>query len=370
MTQHRFIPLAAWLATAALIAGACGGSTRTASEPIVDEAELQSQLDGLIALGVPGAVLLVEDDDQTVTLTAGVSDLDTQTSVQPDDRFRIASLTKPYVATIVFQLAEENRLSIDDTVADWLPGAISNGDDVTIHELLNHTSGIADYFLDPVMAPYFDGDYSHVWTPQQLVEFATTEGSQFAPGSEYSYSNTDYTLLGLIVEKVTGHTMAGEMKTRIFDPLGLEHTTFAQDTHPDPSLIKGYLLGDDAPLDVTELYPFYWAAGNIVSDIADVATFFSALLDGELVDAASLDQMKPAVSNAAPGLGLYRRTYSCGSAFGHDGAAPGYNTDAQTLEGGRQALLFVNSITLDNKPTPDPASQERWTALMDAALCD
>ena len=375
--KRRLPLLAGTIIAAALLLGACGESsssaepTTTSAPPVTpaDQAALQSQLDELVDLGVPGAVLLVNDGDRSVTLTSGLMDLEAQTAMQPDARFRIASLTKPYVAAVVFQLAEEDKLSIDDTVEHWLPGTIANGDQITVRQLLDHSSGVADYFGDTVLAPYLEGDFAHVWSPQELIEIANDDGSQFAPGSEVGqYSNTNYALAGLIIEKVTGRSLREEIEGRIFVPLGLEHSTFATDATPDPTLARGYLLSDEPAWDVTELYPFYWGAGNIVSDIADAATFFHALLGGELVDDASLAAMKP--TDRAPGAGLWPRTYSCGTTSGHDGTVPGFNVDAAVLENGREAMLFVNSMTADSKPAPDPAVGELWTSIMDAALCD
>ena len=151
--------------------------------PIVDEAALQAELDRLVDFGVPGAVLLVRDDDQTVVLTSGVSDLEAGTPMGADATFRIASLTKPYTASVVMQLVAEGTLSLDDTVEQWLPGIVSDADPITVRQLLGHTSGVADYFDDPaVLEPYLEGDYEYVWTPQQLIEIAEHLGATSAPG--------------------------------------------------------------------------------------------------------------------------------------------------------------------------------------------
>lgn len=383
-SHRRGSALAGILATLMVITSACGDSGSAAGSPTtttasaaptsaptatIDEVELQSRVDELIDLGVTGVALFVKDGDNSVVVTSGVSDLDTGTQLNEDDRFRIASLTKPYVATIVFQLVEEGRLTLDDTIEQWLPGMVPNGDQITVRELLDHTSGIADYFGDTVLAPYFDGDFAYAWTPQQLIEIANESGAVSTPGTEYHYSNTDYAIIGLIVETVTGRSLTEEMQSRIFDPLDLAHTTFATDATPDPTLARGYLLSDDPAWDVTDVFPFYWAAGNIVSDISDTATFFDALLSGKLLDETSLADMKPSLAGGGPGPGLFSYTFSCGVSFGHNGTVPGFNADVEVLEDGREVVLLANSTDIDNHPAPNPAAGDLWNEILELALC-
>lgn len=268
---RRSTAIGAALAAAALLATAGCNPASTAATPsssgpdtpIVDVAALQTGLDGLVALGVPGVVVMVRDDDRSVVLTAGVSDLEAATPMSPDATFRIASLTKPFTASVVMQLVADGTVGLDDTVEQWLPGLVTDADRITIRQLLGHTSGVADYFSDPaVVAPYLEGDEGYVWTPQQLVEIADHLGATFEPGTDFSYSNTNYALVGLIVEAATGHKLGDEMQTRIFDALGLANTTFAVDTTLDPQLAHGYLMGDGDPIDVTGIFPFAMAPGT------------------------------------------------------------------------------------------------------------
>jgi D-alanyl-D-alanine carboxypeptidase len=371
-SRHLHRPAAALaLGLAAMLAAAgCGAATPTATAPapIVDRAALQAELDALVDLGVPGVVVLVADGEQTEVMTAGVSDLDAGTPMGAADTFRIASVTKPFTATVVLQLVGEGVLSLDDTVQDWLPGIVRDADRITIGQLLHHTSGIADYFDDPaVLEPYLQGDYGHVWTPQQLVEIADQLGATGAPGGEWSYSNTNYAIVGLIVEAATGRPLGDEMRTRIFDPLDLEHTTFAIDATPDATLAHGYLMGAGDPIDVTGVFPFPFGAGNIVSDAADTATFYAALLGGEMLDA---ELEPPTGDDAVPyGLGLMAWTLPCGIALGHDGGFAGYSSRSLVLEDGRQVVILSNSITLDDHLAADPAADVQYGAIIDDAMC-
>ncbi|MEZ5406865.1 MAG: serine hydrolase domain-containing protein [Acidimicrobiales bacterium] len=387
---YRRCRLATALTLLAIGASACGNSATAATDdhstptpaptvtsaapsdrqsPIGDEAELQDQLDALVDLGVPGAVLMIRDGDRSLVLTSGVADLETGAPIDGAGTFRIASVTKPYVATIVFQLADEGRLSIDDTIQEWLPGLVPNGDHISIRQLLSHRSGIADYFTEEVLTPYVEGDLGFVWSPDELIGIAVDAGPVFEPGADFAYSNAGYAILGRIIEQVTGHSLGEELEARIFEPLELTHTRFATTATPDPTLTRGYLLSDAPPMDVTDLYPFYWGAGNIVADPGDVAEFYGALLGGGLLEPASLADMASGEPDSFPGAGLWSRNYSCGVTHGHDGTVPGYNTDVQVLEGGRTVVLFANSSTFDDAAAPDPLVPDLWTSIMDSALC-
>ena len=379
--SRRRVALAAIITIATVAIGSgCSSSSRAASADsvaststaaVVDESSLQSALDALVDLGVPGVVLAVSEGDEAVTLTAGVSDLDTGTSMSPAATFRIASMTKPYTATVVLQLVDEGVLRLDDTVEQWLPDIVADGDRITVRDLLHHTSGVAEYFEDPaVLQPYLEGDYDYVWTPRQLIEIADDLGATSQPGTEWSYSNTNYAIVGLIVEAATGRTLGDEMQTRIFDELDLEHTTFAVDTTLDPNIARGYLMGGDAPVDVTGVYPFPWGAGNIVSDAADAATFSRALFEGSLLPPALLGEMLPGPDDDVQyGLGVMAWSLSCGMAYGHDGGFAGYSTRALFHESGRQVVILANSITLDDHLASDPAADSQWASIIESAVC-
>ena len=196
------------------------------------------------------------------------------------------------------QLAEEGKLELDETIEHYKPGMVPNGADISLRRLLNHTSGIADYteVSQEVIGPYLKGDFAHVWTPQQLVKIAIAAGPLFEPGADVHYSNTNYALIGLVVEKVTGNSLEREFKTRLLEPLKLTKTTFATDGRMPSPHARGYLVGNGKPVDVTEIYPYYWGAGNLVADADDVAVFYKALLRGKLVTPASLKEMKTVVA--------------------------------------------------------------------------
>ena len=248
------------------------------------------------------------------------------------DRYRIGGLTKSFTATVVLQLVREKKLALGDTVEHWLPGVISNGDAISIRQLLNHTSGISDYVRDPAyLAPYLAGDLTHVFDPRAGVQIAADQGPLFAPGSQLSYSNTNYVLLAMIVEAATGNTIASELQARLFQPLGLRHTSFPTSPEIHGPHVHGYVFLDDGPFDVTSWSPSgSGAAAAIVSNTDDVARFYRALLRGRLLPRALLRRCRRSTpwpraecptpaSSAAAGV-----SGSCGS--GSPAERPGATT--------------------------------------------
>src|SRR3954453_13132451 len=250
-TRHLF--LVALLGIGILLITGCAAEDEIQKEANKEEARLlQPELDALVAAGVPGAVLVVEDPEaDPITVVSGVADTASGRPMQADDRFRIGSLTKPYVATVVMQLAEEDVLSLDDHVEKWAPGLLSDGEEITVRDLLGHRSGLYEYEEDPrVLEPYLKGDFGYRWEPEELIRISTEHPSTAAPGTDVVYSNTNYTVLGLIVEAATGQTLAGELDRRVFTPLDLEETSFAEDGALEAPYSRGYLARGGRLLDV------------------------------------------------------------------------------------------------------------------------
>ena len=201
------------------------------------------------------------------------------------DRWRIGGVTKSFTATVVLQLVAEDKLALSDTLEKWLPGVISNGRAISIRQLLNHTSGIYDYMNDPaVLGPYIEGDLTHVFDPEEGVKIAAAYGPLFAPGTQLSYSNTNYALLAMIVRAATGKTIDAELQARLFAPLRLRSTSFPTLSEIDGPHTHGYVFLDRRAVRCHPLQPIgVGAAGAIVSNADDLARFYRALLDGHLL---------------------------------------------------------------------------------------
>jgi D-alanyl-D-alanine carboxypeptidase len=325
----------------------------------IDPGELRRLLDQIVAAGAPGAAALVRGEHGVQQAASGLADLRTRRPMRPGLNYRAGSVTKPLVATVVLQLVAEGRLSLSDTVEHWLPGILPYGDQVSIRQLLNHTSGVPEYLLVPLLELYESrqGRFRS-WAPRELVALVADQPPLFPPGATYSYSNTNYVLAGLIVEAATGRTLRQELTGRIIRPLRLRDTFFPIN-HPDiPGRnARGYSLPlseqgpvlDGPLLDFTVYNPsLAWAAGNLVSDLGDLARFFRALLGGRLLSPALLAEMTTTVpigQGAGYGLGLLVLDTPCGRLIGHDGGIPGFITIVLSTQDGRRQLgVMVNQF--------------------------
>jgi D-alanyl-D-alanine carboxypeptidase len=320
---------------------------------------VQQVLDQAIAGGLPGISAEISTDGRTWFGTAGVADLTTGRARRPADRFRIGSTTKTFVATVVLQLVAERKLGLDDSVQRWLPGLVP-GNEVTIRELLGQTSGIFDYQGDATLQRQSVGTEFLVhrfdqYTPEQLVHIAMANPAPFAPGTSWGYSNTNYILLGLVVERITGHSLAQEIARRIVRPLGLTGTYLPTGTEIRGPHGEGYsklYLPDPTPIyDVTELSPSWsWAAGGLVSNVGDLTRFFGALLAGGLLPPAEQRAMfttRPTIGwiqNSTYGLGVSSITLSCGRVvWGMGGAISGsFSYSYGTRNGHTMLAINVN----------------------------
>jgi D-alanyl-D-alanine carboxypeptidase len=353
----------------------------------IDPGELRRLLDQIVAAGAPGAAALVRDEHGVQQAASGLADLRTGRPMRPKLNYRVASVTKPFVATVVLQQVAEGRLSLSDTVERWLPGILPYGGQVSIRQLLNNTSGVPEYLLVPLLELYESkqGRFRS-WTPRELVALVAGQSPLFPPGTTYSYSNTNYVLAGLIVEAATGRTLGQELKRRIIRPLGLRDTFFPVNRPDIPGRnARGYSLplGDQGPmldgplLDFTVYNPsLAWAAGNLVSDLADLQRFFRALLDGRLLPPELLAEMTTTVpigQGAGYGLGLLVLETPCGRLIGHDGGIPGFITIVlSTQDGRRQFGIMVNQFF--TTPAVDQAYGqvvvEIAMGLLEGGLCD
>ena len=298
--------------------------SETALQELLDEQVKEQDI-----LGMAMAVRLA--DGTVIGKASGYSDPSGEEAWSVDSLAAIGSVTKTYTAVVIMQLIEEGKLSLDDTIDTWFPQQ-PNGDKITIRMLLSHTSGLNIYIRGPKL---MEGHWAREWAPMELVAEANKLGPVGEPGSsEALYSNTNYILLGLIVEEVTGNSLAQEVETRIIKPLGLRDTTFLWKEDVLDIMIGGYIQMEDGYQNFLELpwlpHPSTtWAAGDIVSTVSDLMTFASALFDGDLVLKETLEIMaEPVGTDVANGFlwglgggtldGAGPRTFAMG------GGMPGY----------------------------------------------
>ncbi|MGJ6967369.1 serine hydrolase domain-containing protein [Streptosporangium sp. G11] len=343
----KSLPATAGLLIAAVtVAEAAMAAPAASAAPAPGHAEVQRALDHAVAGGTPGIVAEIRDGNGKWFGSAGVADTETGRERRQHERFRIGSATKAFTATVVLRLAAEHKLSLDDTVDKWLPGLVKgngyDGREITIRQLLNHTSGIFNYGNDKEFfatgqgAAWFEHRYD-TYTPEQLVKIALANPPYFEPGEGFGYSNTNYFLAAMIVEKATGRTYGEELTRQIFRPLGLTGTYLPggeakiRGAHP---VHYSTLFSPDANpkiYDATEMnQSFSWAAGGIVSTTSDLNRFFGALLGGRLLPPAQQREMFATVAtqNWIPdtryGLGVFSQKLSCGvTLWGNAGATYG-----------------------------------------------
>src|SRR5215471_11637993 len=205
---------------AAAPSAASAGAVKPAALP-----GFRAALERIVNDGVPGVIGLARRGDKVVAAASGVADVATRRPMAVGDRVRVGSITKTMVATVVLQLAAEHRLHLSDSIARWLPGLVPGGQAITVRELLQHTSGIYNFTDDPGFLKAVEADPARVWQPRALIRIAVAHPPLFPPGTAFHYSNTEYLLLGLVIEKATGHPLGRELRDRIFVPLGMRRTT-------------------------------------------------------------------------------------------------------------------------------------------------
>jgi D-alanyl-D-alanine carboxypeptidase len=343
-----------------VVSGLVLGEGGSAARPLAPARQAASSVSpqqiarSLVADGAPGAEVVVRTPNGVRRAAAGLARLKPADRLRPTDRYRIASVTKPFTATVVLQLAAEGRLHLSDPVERWLPGKVPNGRRITLRELLSHTSGLFDYDEDAAWVRSRFADPGRVWSPLELVRIATSHPPRFAPGTSWSYSNTNYVLLGLVVEAATGTTLDRAFRQRIFTPLSLQATSYPKATAVGGRLAHGYVGHASSPqirpgvfIDTTSLLsPSGWGAGQLVSNGDDVTAFLTALMRGRLVTPNLVAAMEKPIAGHGYGLGLIVTDTSCGKAFGHDGDIPGYrNVVWATGDGRRAAAVMVNIDT-------------------------
>ncbi|MFD8714768.1 serine hydrolase domain-containing protein [Streptomyces anulatus] len=324
--------------------------------------------------GTPAALASVKGPGgRDRTYTAGTGDLATGAPVPVDGQVRIGSNTKTFVAVVVLQLVAERRVSLDAFVDTYLPGLVRgkgiDGRRITVRHLLQQTSGLPEYTSRL-------GDDVRYYAPRELLATALRHPADFAPGKRWKYSNTNYVLAGLIVQKITGRPLADEIDRRIIQRIGLRHTYFpapGDATIREPHPHGYYEESAQTPLrDITEMDPSWgWAAGQMISTNSDLNRFFTALLTGRLLPAPQLARMRstvPAEATFGPGarygLGLVSRPLPCGGlSWGHGGSFPGYETRGGVTEAGRAANVAV-TVQLT-----DEAARRSLEHAVDTALC-
>ncbi|WP_052269990.1 MULTISPECIES: serine hydrolase domain-containing protein [Streptomyces] len=374
-SSRSHLPTTVGAVTAALLTLASPAQAASAG----DHTDTLAALRTFQAAAGPGAGVYAGDSAGSWNLSTGTGVINTHTPIAPSDHYRIGSQTKTFTAAVVLQLVDEGRVLLDAPIERYLPGVVDgngyDGNAITVRQLLQHTSGIAAYEpLTDAPAANPDGSYSLGALVQQGLKHAPAS----KPGTAFLYSNTNYLILGLLIEKTTGLPVHQAVTDRIIKPLDLTRTSFpapGDRSLPAPA-VHGYngirigsfyfwhdVIGYDPSL--------FSSAGAMISSQQDLTTFYQALTAGKVVTPATLAEMENTDTVGAPGsplaygLGLLRHNLPCGGvAWGHDGAIPGYYTETLVTTDGRHASVVTNAYLATNPPV------QQMYSLLDTALCE
>ncbi|MGW6709557.1 serine hydrolase domain-containing protein [Streptomyces sp. NPDC054956] len=339
-------------ATAAQAAPVAQSATRSAVPTVAvpDLEALTQALRNTTAAGAPGAMARFTGPDGVQSRVEGVRDRTTGAAMDPKARFRIGSVTKTFSTVVLLQLVDEGKIELDRPVNNYLPGLLPD-DRITVRHLLTHRSGLADYtnaMFDQTV-PGFEAVRNKVFTYEELVGLSLAEPRTTEPGVAYKYSNTNFVVVGMLIEKATGKPVSKAYEKRIIKPLKLKNTSYV---HPETAIkglhANGYLHPDEAgaPLVDSTEQTVSWAqsAGAMISNAADLSTFMSSLVGGKLLRPGTLDAMltmtpTDTTNTRFYGLGLRRYDLSCGTqVYGHTGTVQGFYTYAFTTRDGSRSL--------------------------------
>ena len=377
---------------AAIALGAVGGVASAA--PSKGEAEsLKSRAQGLVGDGYPAALAAVTDaKGESAGVAVGKGSLETGQAPPMDGEVRIGSNTKTFVAVVVMQMVQEGKVGLDEPIETYLPGLIKgegiDGSKITVRQLLQHTSGLPEYTDTYLSSRAAESEnMQHYVPPRDLLDTALGKPAAFEPGTQWKYTNTNYIVLGMLIERVSQRPVGEQIDERIVKKLGLSHTYFPapgeekiRGTHP-----QGYHLSAGGKLeDITEMDPAWgWAAGAMVSTPSELNTFFQAVFDGRLLTQASIDEMKNGAVDASSylgpgtvyGLGLIGTPLSCGgTSWGHGGTIHGYQTDNAVGPDGTAVTVAVTALPTaiadqNNLESSAKEKHQRNKDAVDAALC-
>jgi D-alanyl-D-alanine carboxypeptidase len=335
-------------------------------------ARLQAALDSLQPVSrSPGlSAGFVLGDGTSFGLTSGLADTALGTPLKPSDRLLQGSVGKTYVAAVALQLVHEGKIRLDEKVATYLGrepwyARLSNGQDITVRQIMSHTSGVVRYEFKPEFTRDLTASPDKVWKPEELIAYLLDTPAPFAAGQGWEYSDSNYILLGMIIEKVTGNRYYAEMQRRLLVPLGLGNTV-PSDSRTVPGLAQGYagrnnpFGGADAMISNGRFAinpQFEWTGGGIASTSEDLARWAKAVYEGRAFDqslmAAALDGVPSRLGRDVKyGLGVIIRPTPLGTTYGHSGFFPGYLTEVMYFPDLKAAIAVQTNSSTARSPVP------------------
>jgi D-alanyl-D-alanine carboxypeptidase len=386
--RRRFLKQTA-LATAVVSVPYLAGKTVAFGKQVGNgaDAALDRALQELVAMedGPPGVIAVVQRGKHRKVHTFGVRNIKSGLPIRVDDRMRIASVAKAFSGAVALSLVSEGKLSLQDTIGErkrlreLLPEAWW---EVTLRQLLNHTSGIPDLLNDPGVQKALQASPKKAPPPEELLSLMKKVDLLFDPGSEYHYSNSDNIVVALMVEAVTGKSYEDQLRERVYKPLGLRKTSLPRGPNLRKPFIHGYdnLPSQDPPEDVSEdlAAGWAWASGGIVSTPADLNDFIRGYVGGKLFDERTQAKQRrvieggssepPGPGKNSAGLAIFRYETRCGTVWGHTGNFLGYTQFAAASADGKRSV----TVSINAQHTPTEGSLAVFKALRRAegrAVC-
>ncbi|WP_240803579.1 beta-lactamase family protein [Streptomyces sp. A0592] len=377
------------LAAATAVCGALLGAAVLPAQAAADRnpppdrgAALRQELRALVERpdGPPGVIAVLRDGDRREVYRAGVADVESGRPPSATDHMRIASVAKAFSGAVALSLVDRGRLRLDDTIGEVLPDQPDRWHEVTLRQLLNHTSGVPDYSASQGFIDIISEDPRHHFDSRRLLDFVADEDLAFRPGSRYEYSNSDNIAVALMAEAVTGRRYETLLRELVYRPLGLTATSLPQGYRLPEPFLHGYQIDpQDEPVDVSEAVSASgaWAAGGIVSTPKDLTAFIRGYAGGALFsDRTRREQFRfipgalsqpPGPGRTAAGLAVYRYTTRCGTVYGHTGNTPGYTQLAAATADGKRSLTFT--ITTQTSLTNNPELLARVREVQEDFVC-
>ncbi|MFD0141524.1 MULTISPECIES: serine hydrolase domain-containing protein [unclassified Streptomyces] len=370
------------LAASAVLAALVQPAQATATPQSPDGA-LQQQLNDLVrtAGGPPGVIVLMRQGDRKAVYRAGVADTTTGRPPRTTDHMRIASVAKAFSGAVALRLVDRGKLNLNDTIGKHLPSLPTGWHQVTLRQLLNHTSGLPDFSTAPAFLEILQEDPRHHFDSRRLLDFVAGDDLVFPPGSRYEYSNSDNIAVALMAEAVTGQRYERLLDRLVYRPLALRQTSLPQGYRLPRPYLHGYDVTPPAPPeDISEVLSAsgVWASGGIVSTPKDLNAFIRAWAGGHgflsketrhqqrtFIPGAASEPAGPGVN--AGGLAIFRYTTRCGTVYGHTGNFPGYTQFAAGTADGRRSLTF--SINTQTSKSMKPELLAKVRAVQEDFVC-
>ena len=350
-----------------------------ASAAATTPADVQRGLRQLVRApgGPPGAIATIYRDGKLTVLRAGRADVRRARAPRANDHMRIASITKAFTGAVALNLVRDGKLGLDDTIGRRLPGAPPAWAAVSLRQLLNHTSGLPDYSASKGFAEQLTNDPHGYVAPSTLIDWVREAPLEFAPGSDYRYSNTDNIVVGLMAEAATGESFARQLEKVVTGPAKLRQTSLPNTIAIPTPILRGYVVAPgERPEDISSIYnpSGAWASGGIVSTPRDLNAFIRSYLGPRFFARAQQRQqmrfvpggesVPPGPGRNSAGLALFRYRTGCGTVFGHTGDFPGYAQWAAASGDGRRAVT-----TSINIPAPKGKLLAQLRRVQTMAVC-